>query len=302
MSDNASTFMSAAEDLRALFESRTIQEGLGRQGVEWKFIPCCAPWYGGYWERLIGLTKNALKKALGRAYVTLPSLQTIVVEIEAHLNNRPLTYVSSDLDEPEPLTPSHLLYGRIIDTVPHSLAAEDEVIDENYQEVGSKLHNTLSKKAKAQALIIQHFWIRWKREYLTSLRETHTVNNGTNKERIKVGDIVIVHDDVPRLKWQLAVVKELQRGHDNAVRSAVIRTVNGITNRPIIKLYPLEVNVETETPDSQDILDDSTPDTPVPHDTEPQLPSQPQQSAAVKARAQVSDWAQILCGPEDVMN
>ena len=302
VSDNASTFMSAAEDLRALFESRTIQEGLGRQGVEWKFIPCRAPWYGGYWERLIGLTKNALKKALGRAYVTLPSLQTIVVEIEAHLNNRPLTYVSSDLDEPEPLTPSHLLYGRIIDTVPHSLAAEDEVIDENYQEVGSKLHNTLSKKAKAQALIIQHFWNRWKREYLTSLRETHTVNNGTNKERIKVGDIVIVHDDVPRLKWQLAVVKELQRGHDNAVRSAVIRTVNGVTNRPIIKLYPLEVNVETETPDSQDILDDSTPDTPVPHDTEPQLPSRPQRSAAVKARAQVSDWAQILRGPEDVMN
>ena len=125
-----------------MFESRTIQEGLGRQGVEWKFIPCRAPWYGGYWERLIGLTKNVLKKALGRAYVTLPSLQTIVVEIEAHLNNRPLTYVSSDLDEPEPLTPSHLLYGRIIDTVPHSLAAEDEVIDENYQEVGSKLHNT----------------------------------------------------------------------------------------------------------------------------------------------------------------
>jgi len=75
--------MSAADDLRKLFTSRTIHEGLGKQGIEWKFIPCCAPWYGGYWERLIGITKNALKKALGCSFDTLSSLQTIVVEIEA---------------------------------------------------------------------------------------------------------------------------------------------------------------------------------------------------------------------------
>jgi len=126
ISDNASTFMSAAEDLRALC---TVQEEQRRKGVEWKFIPCHAPWYGGYWERLIGLTKNALKKVLGRVYVTLSSLQTIIVEIEAHLDNRPLMYVSSDLNEPEPLTPSHFLYGRLIDTVPHSATTEDEIVD-----------------------------------------------------------------------------------------------------------------------------------------------------------------------------
>jgi len=112
-------------------------------------------------------------------------------------------YFSSDLDEPQPLIPAHLLYGRIIDTVPHCHTTEEEVIDENYEEVKSKLHTTLNKKAKAQALIIKHFWNQWKSEYLTSLRETHVTNNSTSKERIKVGDIVIVHDDVPRLKWQL---------------------------------------------------------------------------------------------------
>jgi len=58
-------------------------------------------------------------------HVTLSSLQMIIVEIEAHVNNRPLTYVSSDISDPEPLTPSHLLYGRIIDTVPHSPTTED---------------------------------------------------------------------------------------------------------------------------------------------------------------------------------
>ena len=87
--------MAAADEFKALFESDTVKESLGNQGVDLKFIPCQAPWYGGYWERLVGLTKNALKKTLGRAYVTLPSLQTLIVEIEAHLSNRPLTYVSS---------------------------------------------------------------------------------------------------------------------------------------------------------------------------------------------------------------
>ena len=157
VSDNASTFMSAADDLKALFESNAVQESLGNQGIEWKFIPRRAPWYGGYWERLVGLTKNALKKTLGRTFVTLSSLQTIIVEIEAHLNNRPITYVSSESNEPDPLTPSHILYGRMIDIVPHPFTIQDEVSDEDFQQVGAKLHHTLNKKAKTQALIIQHF-------------------------------------------------------------------------------------------------------------------------------------------------
>ena len=52
---------------------------------------------------------------------------TPLVEIEAHLNYQPLTYISSDLNEPEPVTPSHLLYGRVIDTLPFT---EDEILDE----------------------------------------------------------------------------------------------------------------------------------------------------------------------------
>ena len=149
--------------------------------IEWKFISCRAPWYGGYWERLVRLTKNALKKTLGRAFVTLSSLQTLIVEIEAHLNIQPLTYVSSESNEPEPLTPSHLLYGRMINIVSHPFTTQDEVSDEDFQEVGSKLHHTLSKKAKTQALMGP--------EYLTSLREAHTTISGSNKENIRVGDV-----------------------------------------------------------------------------------------------------------------
>ena len=134
------------------------------------------------------------------------------MEIEAHLNNRPLTYVSSELNDLEPLTPSHLLYGRLIITTPHPTVEREEIDDEDYT-INPSSHSSLSKKAKTQVLIIEPFWNRWKREYLTSLRETHTAN-GANKEIVKVGDVVIVHDDCPRAKWRLAVVKELQRGYD----------------------------------------------------------------------------------------
>ena len=91
LSDNASTFLSAAEELKSLFSSPSLTNALAKTGVEWRFIPKRAPWFGGFWERLIGLTKLVLKKVLGRAFTTLNSLQTLIVEIEGILNNRPLT-------------------------------------------------------------------------------------------------------------------------------------------------------------------------------------------------------------------
>ena len=78
VSDNASTYLAAADELQRLLQSDHLTELLGRQGVLWHFIPKRAPWYGGWWERLIGLTKISLKKVLGRSRVTLPVLQTLV--------------------------------------------------------------------------------------------------------------------------------------------------------------------------------------------------------------------------------
>ena len=94
MSDSGSTYLSAASELRSLMESPTVKEELGRRSVSWQFIPKRAPWFGGFWERLIGLSKSAIKKVLGRRHVSLLTLETITVEVEATLNDRPLTFVS----------------------------------------------------------------------------------------------------------------------------------------------------------------------------------------------------------------
>ena len=140
ISDNASTYQSAADELTQLLNSSELTSQLGNRGIEWKFIPKRAPWYGGFWERLIGLTKLSLKKVLGKTNITLDELQTITAEIEAILNDHPITYVTSELDDEEPLTPSHLLYGRRITNLPHPLQ-EDLSDDPTYNSGTSQIES-----------------------------------------------------------------------------------------------------------------------------------------------------------------
>ena len=292
ISDNASTFESAAEELRKLFNSRELMETLSMRGVRWQFIPKRAPWYGGFWERLIGMTKTVVRKVLGRSFITLEALQTLTVEIEAVLNDRPLTYLSSDIVDPEPLTPSHLLYGRRITTLPHPITEDEELTDPTYT-TGTMLRSRIQR----QEVLLQHFQNRWRREYLTALRESHK-GGGVKDQAVKVGDIVLVHDDVPRSRWQLAIIEELIKGLDGFTRAAKIRTKSGKTNRPIAKLYPLEVNSTSGTATTTDNV---IPDDQVSSDVSTTNCPRVSRAAALKARERIKDWTNTLSvAPEDV--
>lgn len=247
LTDNAKTFIAASNEVRKLFESQTVRGQISDLGIDWKFIPNRAPWYGGFWERLIGTTKTALKKVLGQSLVDMETLNTIVTEVEMIMNDRPLTYTSTDIDDMEPLTPSHLLYGRNMKSLPYPRTE----LDESTKTITLN-NSSLVKRKMRLCEIIQHFWKRWKNDYLTSLREFHKAS-GNNKQQIQVGDIVLVHDETPRQTWKMAVVKELIRGNDGLVRAARIKTKNIDTTRPIVKLYPLEINStnDDETEDHQ---------------------------------------------------
>ena len=111
------------------FESLGIEKMEPGQshGTSWEAILQRTPWYGGWWERLIELTKSCLRKVLGKAFVSLAGLQTVATEVECILNDRSLTYVSSDQVDEEPLTPSHLLYGRIITSLNYTEEADTSV-------------------------------------------------------------------------------------------------------------------------------------------------------------------------------
>ena len=61
-----------------------------------------------------------------------------------------------------------------------------------------------------QGVLLQHFQSRWKKEYLTALREFHRTT-GTNEQTVNIGDVVQIHDDVPRNQWKLAVIEGVNR-------------------------------------------------------------------------------------------
>jgi len=281
--------------------SPAVKKELSRRSVSWRFIPKRAPWFGGFWERLIGLSKLAIKKVLGRRHVSLLTLETITVEIEATLNDRPLTYVSSELGDPEPLTPAHLLHGRRITCLPYQEVELDELTDPSYREASQT-----QKRAKVQAAILRDFRKRWCNEYLTSLREYHKAS-GNNEQHIREGDIVIVHDDTPRTTWKMAVVTRLTVGRDGLVRAATIRTANGHTTRPITKLYPLELNERDEeilqvekSPTAATREPDTSTDSAT--DDAPKDRCRPLRASAQKATARVKEWIRSLSAPrEDVV-
>ena len=219
----------------------------------------------------------------------LDELITVITEIEAMINERPLTYVSSDLDEPVPLTPSMLVHGCQLTLLPHYSVSADELEDLDY----NADQTTLCKRAKHLDLLVKNCWQRWKMEYLPQLREAHIANekrhrhgHGVSENSVTVGDVVLVHcDNEKRALWPLAVVTRLHTGNDGLVRSVEIKTKRGITNRSVTKLYPLEIKSVGATDDGQ-----SEETKTVVTDEE----SRPKRTAAIKARSLIKGWISEL--------
>ena len=111
VSDNAKTFQSTAKWLKSIRKDNKTQSLLNDLGITWRFNLSRSPWWGGFFERMVGLVKNSAKKSMGRAKLTFPELTELMLDVEFALNNRPLTYQGDDL-EMEPLTPNHLIHGR----------------------------------------------------------------------------------------------------------------------------------------------------------------------------------------------
>jgi hypothetical protein len=174
-------------------------------------------------------------------------ITTTVIEVEAILNSRPLSYVTVD-DVEEPLTPSHLLHGRRLLNLP------DANVKATLDAVHEVSTSDLSRRMKHLSNLMNHFWLRWRNEYLLELREAHrhSARKRGKADIVKIGDVVIVHDDdQPRGLWRLGRIEKLITGADNRVRGAVVKVKSKkrrptTLKRPLQKLYPLEINDNEE--------------------------------------------------------
>ena len=128
--------------------------------MAFKFAASALAWR--FFERLVRSVKDLLKKVLQKNKLNYEEMQTVLFEIELLLNNRPLTYVySTDLESC--LTPNHLLFGRRLEL---SSSQKSPISIESFD---------LTKHTSNVNKIIDHFWNRWRREYVVNLRESHKI-------------------------------------------------------------------------------------------------------------------------------
>ena len=286
ISDNAKTFKAGSQDLQALktqvIETAESQRFLANHGIKWKFITERAPWWGGFYERLIGLVKRRLKKMIRNTSLNAIELQTVLTEIEATLNSHPLTYPYTDINDGPPLTPSHFLCGHRLLTLPDTDEDSDYIPQESVKD--------LTRRAKYHQKIMQAFWKQWQREYLTGLREQHSSqkNKNISGKRVARGKVVLIHDETPRNQWKLGVIIQLHQGKDGLVRSVTLRTAKGnLISRPIEKLYPLEVLAE------EDNLQDSKETLKSPGEIRSTSEKRPQRASAQQAALKINELSKL---------
>ena len=230
-SDNGTNFTGANSEIQKFLKlnCNLIKHDLADEGINWHFIPPRAPHFGGLWEAGVKSLKQHLKRVVGNTYLDYEDFSTVLLQIEAILNSRPLSPLSSSPDDVIPLTPGHFLIGRPLVSLPDYNVTEVKV-------------NRLTAYQRLQQ-ITQHFWKRWYKEYVSELQIRQKWRQG-GSSMLKIGDLVIIKDDnLPPLRWKLARVVKLFSGTDGVSRVVDVRFSDGtLAKRAINKvcLLPIE--------------------------------------------------------------
>ncbi|XP_055612492.1 uncharacterized protein LOC129759094 [Uranotaenia lowii] len=240
-SDHGTNFQGAKRqlaELDELFKSQMfeckLEEFCQSRGIRWSFIAPRAPHQGGLWEAGVKSMKSHLCKVLNESYLTYEEMYTLLVQIEAILNSRPLIPQSDDPMDYVALSPGHFLIGRELTAV-----AEPVYCDLKQ-----------SKLSRYQQIQVrkQSFWRRWSAEYITELqRRGKWCDTPT---QLREGLLVVIKEDgVPPQQWRLARIVQVHPGADAVVRVVSLRTSSGaVYTRPTTKIAVLPVEESSDVP------------------------------------------------------
>ncbi|XP_039764230.1 uncharacterized protein LOC120636738 [Pararge aegeria] len=233
-SDNGTNFVGAAKELKEIFQkgkndlTEEVAALLANDGTKAHFIPPRMPSYGGLWEAGVQSAKRHLARVNKDTRLTYEEMSTLLTQIEACLNSRPLCLIDNTSETP--LTPGHFLVGEPLISVP----------DLNYT---NKNISALTRWQLVQKMT-QHFWHRWQTEYLNTMQQRYKWQVAVPSP--KVGDIVIIKDEnTPPTKWLLGRIKYLHPGSDNLVRVVTVECKgNKELKRPLSKIILLPTEPE----------------------------------------------------------
>ena len=214
-------------------EKTNIYNGLANKNIQWHFIPPSSPHFGGLWEAGVKSFKHHMVRTVGDNLLTWEAFLTYITEIEAILNSRPLTPLSTDPNDLRVLTPAHFIIGDSITKLP----------ERNHIDTPD---NRLSNWENVQKMK-QLFWSRWTKEYLNEQTVKKKWHTGGNFDA-KIGTIILMKDDnLSPLQWKLARIIELHPGKDNIVRAVTVSTGHAQYKRCVRKIAPLPIdNVSNE--------------------------------------------------------
>ena len=234
-SDHGTNFVGANRELKefiAFFQHQktqgTISDFCAVQNITWRFIPERTPHFGGLWEAVVKSMKTHLKRVVGETKLTFEEFSTVLCQVEACLNSRPLAPLPCDGDTIEPLTPGHFLIGRPLEALPDPSTS--------YRSI------SLLKRWHLCQLLVRSFWKRWSSEYICITRRFTKWHHPSRN--LEVGDIVTLHEDnlIPT-RWPLGRIVKTYPGRDSVVRVVDVKTKLGIYKRPVTKiavLLPIE--------------------------------------------------------------
>ena len=228
-SDRGTNFVGADTELRRFFKS-AVQDNprwtnlLANDGVKWRFNPPSAPHVGGLWEAAVKSVKHHLRRVIGGSTLTYEEMATLLSQIEACLNSRPLQAMSDDPEDVAALTPGHFLIGTALIAVPEPLLIQAPT-------------NRLTRWQHLQQMR-DHFWERWAQEYLHTLHERSKWR--TKQSNVGPGDLCLIRSELtPPCQWPLARITEVHPGEDGQVRVVTARTAATTLTRPLAKIIPL---------------------------------------------------------------
>lgn len=239
-SDNGTNFKGARNELQELYRllqsqeaTETIHCRLAEKGITWHMTPPKAPHFGGLWEAAVKVAKKHLHRQLGNSRLSFEDMSTVLCQIEASMNSRPLVPMSDDPNDFNALTPAHFLISTTMHAIPNL-------------DVRQIPANRLDHYQKMQ-LLHQQFWYRWRTEYLREMqRESYTWAINSN---LRDGQLVIMLDEHQApLKWPLARIVAVHPGPDGVARVVTLKTSKGIVKRPVVKicLLPMEPDIRSE--------------------------------------------------------
>ncbi|KAL0199224.1 hypothetical protein M9458_007764, partial [Cirrhinus mrigala] len=155
-----------------------LQAQLASLKIRFIFDPPSAPHFGGCWEREIRSLKTALQVTIGAQTVTEEVLRTVFIEVEGILNSKPIGYTSSDIANPDPVTPNILLMGRRDASLPQVVHQDFELLSR--------------RRWRHSQVLADHFWRHFIQHYLPNLQIRQKWR--TEEANLQIGDTVMIVD------------------------------------------------------------------------------------------------------------